>query len=94
VPKAIEVITKDKLNDLGGGVYTATVDAHPDLKRDDGTPAQVGDVLSVQQDGTLQTRPQGTAGSFEQCVIGTAGLVYRPFGHRGFLVPFTDNWPL
>ena len=92
-PRGIELIPKDKLTDLGNGEHTATVDARPELRRDDGSAAQVGDVLSCQPDGTLQTRPAGANGNFERCVIGASGLVYRPVGERAFLVPFTDAWP-
>jgi len=99
---AIEVFTKDRLRDLGDGEYTLTVDAHPDLTRnglalDDPhvEPAELGDVLSVQPDGTLQTRPEGTTGNYERCVMSGAGLIYRPIGPEGrtWLVPFTDIWP-
>jgi|SRR6266850_95681 len=95
-PRAIEVIPKDRLNvtDVSGEV-TATVGAHPELHRDDGTPAQAGDVLSVQPNGQLQTRPAGTTGSFERAVVTAAGLVYRPIGPDGqtYLVPYVTDAP-
>ena len=98
--QAIEVVTKDKLNDQGNGEFTATVDQQPNLtrdgqaqKRDGSNASQAGDVLSVQPDGTLQTRPKGTNGNFERCVVTPAGLVYRPVGKRTFLVPFASDWP-
>jgi len=93
--RAIEVLTKDLLNDAGNGQVTATVGANPTLHRDDGSPAQNGDVLSVQPDGTLQARPKGTRGAFEVAVVTGAGLVYRPLGTSGrsFLVPLVTDWP-
>jgi hypothetical protein len=75
---AIEVLDASMLIDLGADHVVATVGACPDLTREDGSPSQPGDVLSVQRDGTLQTRPAGTAGSFEVAVKTQAGLVYRP----------------
>ena len=91
----IEVFTRDQLNALDGEEYTLTVGARPDLHRDDGSPSQPGDVLSMQPDGTLQTRAEGTAGNFERCVKTAAGLVYRPVGKdgRSFLVPCALDAP-
>jgi hypothetical protein len=92
---AIEVIAKDRLNDLGNGEFTATVNAHAGLKRDDGSPAKDGDVLSIQPDGTHQTRARGTGGNFERCVVSGAGLIYRPQGTDGqtYFVPLAVDWP-
>lgn len=92
---AIEVFTTDRLRALDGQEFILTVDARPDLSRDDGSPSQLGDVLSVQPDGTLQTRPEGTAGNFERCVKTPAGLVYRPVGPdgRSFLIPCASDAP-
>lgn len=39
-----------------------------------------GSVLSVQPDGSLQNRPSGTDGSFEQCQITGNLAAYYPFG--------------
>jgi len=96
----IEVFTADQLNALDGEEYTLTVGARPDISRQpqpDGTvpPSQPGDVLSVQTDGTLQTRAEGTAGNFERCVKSGSFLVYRPVGTEGrtFVVPFAPNAP-
>jgi hypothetical protein len=96
--RAIPAITKDRLNDQGNGEVTATVGALPGLCRDDGSPAQVGDVLSVQNDGSYQARPQGTNGWNERAVIGSAGLVYRPLLNDAlpdwaWIVPLVDVWP-
>jgi len=96
----IEVFTADQLNALDGEEYTLTVGARPDISRQpepDGTvpPSQSGDVLSVQTDGTLQTRAEGTAGNFERCVRNGSFLVYRPVGAEGraFVVPFAPDAP-
>ena len=35
-----------------------------------------GDVISIQPDGSLQTRPSGTAGPFEWCSISDKGYLY------------------
>jgi hypothetical protein len=96
VVRAIWCATKDCLNDLGnGGEYTVTIDAHPLFCRDDGTPAQLGDVLSCQDDGTLQARPEGTDGYSERCITTPTGLLFRPTtgGYYAWLVPYTDVWP-
>src|SRR5262249_46551987 len=91
----IEVCTRDQLNALDGEEYTVTVGARPTLSRDDASPSQPGDVLSVQPDGTLQTRPAGTMGNFERCCATTAGLVFRPVGAdgRAFLIPLAQDAP-
>jgi len=92
-PRAIEILPPDALTDLGDGDFTATVDNHPDLRDDTGAPAQLGDVLSVQPDGTLQTRRAGTTGAFERCRPSTQGLIFRPqgVGGRTYLVPYTST---
>lgn len=91
----IEVFTADQLVDVGSNEYTVTVGARPGLNRDDGTVSQPMDVLSVQPDGTLQTRPAGTAANFERCSKTAAGLVFRPVGPdgRSFLLPCAVDAP-
>src|SRR4029077_16940849 len=95
-PYAIEAIPTDQLNDQGNGEVTATVGAHPNLRRLDGTPAQDGDVLSVQKDGTLQSREAGTNGWSERAKVKGPWLVYRPdvdgAPKRVFLQPLVDDW--
>lgn len=94
VPKAIPAIPKDKCLDAGDGYVTATIDDDPDVKRDDGSPAQVGDVLSVQPDGTLQARPTGARGAYELAKMSGAWLVYRPVnGGRCWLQALASDWP-
>jgi len=93
----IEVFTADQLQDAADSddEFTLVVGARPDLNRDDGTPSQAGDVLSIQPDGTAQTRAAGTSGNFERCVKVSAGLVFRPVGAdgRSFLVPCAFDAP-
>lgn len=86
---ATEGFSHDQLNDQGDGWFTVTVGARPDLKRDGVTPSQPGDVLSVQDDGNLQTRAAGTSGSFELCrkTRSGNGVVFRPFGKRTIFFP-------
>jgi len=92
----IEVMTYDQLVEMDNGEYVCTIGARPDIARDtQGTPSQPGDVLSVQPDGTLQTRPAGATGSYERCKKTSAGLVYRPVGAdgRSFLIPCATDAP-
>ena len=90
---AIPVIPADWLKSVGSGEVTATVGKVDGLVRADGSPSQAGDVLSVQPDGSLQTRPAGTAGNYERAVVTSAGLVYRPVGQWAYLVPLAQEWP-
>jgi hypothetical protein len=52
-------------------------------------------VLSVQPDGTLETRPAGTAGPSERALRKPDRLVYAPLGEAGqaFLIPYTETIP-
>jgi hypothetical protein len=92
---ALPVIAADTLNDVDHGEKTVTVGAFPGLKRDTGQPAQAGDVLSVQPDGSYQTRPLGAAGPFERCKVQGSGVIFRPKGTEGppFFVPLALDWP-
>ncbi len=99
---AIEIVSRNQLSDLGDGEYTATVGARSDITRNGRAmtdakvdPSQPGDVLSVQPDGSFQTRPAGTAGPFERAVIQGTGLVYRPLGAEGraFFLGLALSWP-
>lgn len=52
-------------------------------------------VLSVQPDGTLETRPAGACGPYELAILRDDRLVYAPLGPAGavFLIPFSDVIP-
>jgi hypothetical protein len=90
----IHALDPDALNEMDNGEYTATVGACG-LLRDDGSPSQEGDVLSVQPDGTLQTRPGGTSGSYERLCKTGAGAVYRPAGKGSLtvIIPLAQDAP-
>ena len=89
-----EGFTRGQMNDVGYGNFTITVGHRSDIRRQDGSPSQDGDVLSVQDDGTLQTRPSGSAGSFEVCKFTESrnAVVYNPFGKRTIYFPVTGVW--
>lgn len=54
-----------------------------------------GEVYSVQPDGTVQTRPPGTAGPYELALLKPDRLVYAPQGPYGrvFIVPYCAEIP-
>src|SRR5262245_29637539 len=81
----VRALDPQSLNDLGGGEWTATVGACG-LSRDDGSPSQDGDVLSVQTDGSLQTRAAGTGGDDGRLKRTAAGAVCGPLGESGTAV--------
>lgn len=76
-----EGFSRDQLNDVGGGDYTVTVGPN-------------GDVFSVNTEGGFETRPKGSAGSWERCRVTESGtgVVFRPFGQRTFFFLLTDKW--
>ena len=93
-PRAIQAIPKDKCTDVGDGYVTATIDDDPDIKRGDGTPAEVGDVLSIQPDGTKQARESGARGAYELAKPSGNWLVYRPVnGGPAYFIPLATDWP-
>jgi hypothetical protein len=95
-PRALEVFAADQCTPIGDhDEYTVTVGAHPDFLRDGVSPSQAGDVLSVQEDGTLQTRVAGTIGPFERATVDQGRLVYRPKGPFGrcFIAGHVASWP-
>jgi hypothetical protein len=57
------------------------------LKRDDGSAAQKGDVLSVQPDGSLQTRPAPAIGAWEKATREGVALLYAGTGTTFLLLP-------
>jgi hypothetical protein len=58
-------------------------------------PAGTTTVLSVQPDGTIETRPQGSNGPYERALLGNDRLTYAPIGPAGkvFLIPYADVLP-
>jgi len=93
-PHAIDAIPKDKCIEQPDGYVTATIDDDPQIKRGDGTPAEVGDVLSIQPDGTMQARELGANGAYELAKISGSWLIYRPVvGGKAFLIPLATDWP-
>lgn len=65
-----EAISRSQLNTVGGGV-TVTY------------PRGETTVLSIQPDGSAQTRPEGTAGPYELAQVSGNALVYTPLGNTG-----------
>lgn len=57
----------------------------------------VGDttVLSVQPDGSIELRPEGTGGPYEICLVHADRLIYAPLGVGGpvFLFPYSAVLP-
>lgn len=79
-----------RVNDLGDGTATLIITKLGDpntLKRDDGSPAQVGDVMSCQPDGTWQTRPPGAQGGYERGIVQDGCSTHNPQGptHPGYV---------
>lgn len=77
----LDAIPAGSLNDLGNGFYSLTINA------------TTGDVLSVQPDGTFQTRPKGTAGPYEQAGLNGTFLVYCPDGAHVYALPWFERVP-
>jgi hypothetical protein len=58
-------------------------------------PAGATTVLSVQPDGTMETRPAGSAGPYETALLAGDRLVYAPTGLGGavYLLPYAAEIP-
>lgn len=48
---------------------------------------QDGTVMSVQVNGSVESRPAGTDGDFEQGMINGSWIVYAPFGQAAYAFP-------
>jgi len=93
-PKGIEAIAQDMCIDAGDDYVTVTIGADPTIKRQDGSPSEDGDVLSMQPNGDIQARPEGSRGAYELAKIVGPWIVYRPVvGGRCRLVPLATDWP-
>jgi hypothetical protein len=58
-------------------------------------PAGSTTVMSVQPDGTIETRPAGATGPYERALLGNDRLTYAPLGPAGkvYLIPYADVLP-
>lgn len=54
-----------------------------------------GTVMSIQPDGSIETRPRGTAGPYECGLLLSDRVVFSPNGSNGpvFLLPYVDEIP-
>ncbi len=52
-----------------------------------------GSIDSVQPDGTLQTRPAGTAGPYEFCSVSGNTRWYCPTGAHIYGLPYVESVP-
>lgn len=55
-------------------------------------PVGADTVLSVQPDGKIETRPHGTAGSYERAILNNDRLAYES-GGKFFLIPYAPESP-
>ncbi len=55
-------------------------------------PVGADTVLSVQNDGSIQTRPHGTAGPWERALLKGDRLIYES-GGKFFLLPYAPESP-
>jgi len=81
--QTVHAIHRQQLNDLGNGEFTVRY------------PADADTVLSIQPDGSVQTRPHGTTGAYERCRRNGTSLAFRPLGVKGatYIVPIVDDAP-
>ena len=84
-----EMVTAVRLNNVGNGEVTVTL---ADVELLDGTTLHEP-VMSVQPDGSVQTRPAGADGPYERAVVSGNLLVFRPAGDRAFAFPFAPKVP-
>jgi hypothetical protein len=77
------------------GTAVCTSSTHPLHLQPNGTvtmtyPAGSDTVASLQPDGTLATRPAGTAGPWECASRVPGGLLFRSFTNAALFVPYFD----
>lgn len=51
-----------------------------------------GSVLSLQPDGTWQSRPAGANGDFESCLLSGGVAIYRPNPHQAYTKDHPDAY--
>ncbi len=79
----VVAIGPHQITELDGDLVTVTY------------PVGADTVLSVQPDGTVETRPPGSRGPYETGLRRPDRIVFAPLGPAGtvYLVPFTDVIP-
>lgn len=81
--QTLQAIGPYQLNDQGDGTVTVTY------------PPGSSDVLSVQPDGSIETRPKGTNGPYERAKVNGTSLAFCPLGTAGstWFVPYAPMVP-
>lgn len=80
----------------GDGTVTVTILAPAGiLCQNPDRPAIVGDVYSVDPNGTIYARPAGTTGPWERAKVVGSSVVFAPQGGRGIavLIPYAAEIP-
>jgi hypothetical protein len=79
----VVAIGPDQITHLDGDLVTVTY------------PVGASTVMSVQPDGTIETRPANSRGPYECAIKKPDRLIFAPLGRNGrvFLVPYTDVIP-
>lgn len=79
----VVAIGPHQINILDGDLVTVTY------------PVGADTVLSVQPDGTVETRPPGSRGPYETGLKRPDRIIFAPLGPAGnvYLVPFTETIP-
>ena len=79
----VVAIGPHQINQLDGDLVTVTY------------PVGADTVLSVQPDGTIETRPPGSQGPYERGIKRPDRIIFAPLGPNGavYLAPFTEVIP-
>jgi hypothetical protein len=79
----VEAIGPHQINELPDGTVTVTFPVGSDT------------VLSIQPDGSVETRPHGTDGPFERAILAGGRLIFAPLGSSGrvYIIPFASRLP-